>query len=59
MLSFVLGPQSRARLIGVHPDLALVIQRAIKITPVDFRVIECPRTLARQKQLLKAGATAP
>lgn len=57
MAGFVLGAQSRARLAGVHPDLVRVVERAIQISPVDFRVIEGVRTLARQKQLLKGGAT--
>ena len=56
-MSFVLGPRSLAKLEGVHPDLVRVIQRAIEISPVDFAVTEGIRTLARQKELLAAGAT--
>lgn len=56
-MSFVLGPRSLAKLEGVHPDLVRVIQRAIEISPVDFAVTEGLRTMARQKELLAAGAT--
>jgi peptidoglycan LD-endopeptidase CwlK len=56
-MSFALGPRSLEKLIGVHPDLVRVIHRAIEITPIDFAVTEGVRTLARQKELLKAGAT--
>lgn len=46
-----------AKLKGVHPDLVRVIKRAAKDSKVDFMVVEGLRTLARQKELLKAGAT--
>ena len=54
---FSLGSQSLMRLRGVHPDLVRVVNRAIQITPVDFRVGEGLRTAARQKQLVAAGAS--
>jgi peptidoglycan L-alanyl-D-glutamate endopeptidase CwlK len=53
-----LNRTSLQRLQGVHPDLVRVIKRAAanpKTPP--FMVVEGVRTLARQKQLLKAGAT--
>lgn len=56
-MAFVLGARSLARLDGVHKDLQRVIKRAIKLTPVDFTVLEGMRTLARQKQLVAAGAS--
>ncbi len=56
-MSFVLGSKSLAKLNGVHPDLIRVVKAAIKITEVDFTVLEGLRTLTRQKQLLAAGAT--
>jgi peptidoglycan L-alanyl-D-glutamate endopeptidase CwlK len=34
-----------------------VVKRAIEITPVDFRVLEGLRSLARQKKLKAAGAS--
>jgi len=56
-MSYKFSTRSEARLAGVHPDLVRVILRAINMSPVDFSVIEGVRTLARQKQLLAAGAT--
>lgn len=56
-MTFTLGKSSQAKLKGVHPDLVAVVQRALKLTDIDFRVIEGVRTLARQRQLLAAGAS--
>lgn len=52
---FKLGNASQQRLIGVHPDLVMVVQRAIAISPVDFTVLEGLRTLERQKELFATG----
>ena len=57
MTGFVLGKRSIENLKGVHPDLVRVVERAIKISTVDFTVIEGLRTAARQQQLVKAGAS--
>jgi peptidoglycan LD-endopeptidase CwlK len=57
MSGFKLGARSVERLKGVHPDLVRVMKRAIQLTPIDFTVVEGVRTLARQKQLMVAGAT--
>lgn len=56
-MSFVLGSASKAKLVGVHPDLVKVVERAIQLSPVDFAVIEGLRTLARQQDLVRAGAS--
>ena len=53
----ILGPRSRAKLRGVHPDLVKVVERAIEITLVDFTVLEGLRTPARQQALVDAGAS--
>ena len=45
------------RLKGVHPDLVRIITEASKRSDLDFRVTEGLRTLARQQDLLAAGAT--
>lgn len=52
-----LTPKDREKLKGVHPDLVRVVERAAAITDCPFVVLEGRRTLARQKQLLKQGAT--
>ena len=54
---FALGPRSRARLQGVNPDLVKVVERAIKLSEVDFTVIEGLRTLERQRKLVDSGAS--
>lgn len=56
-MTFSLGPRSRARLYGVHPDLIRIIERAIQVTPVDFTVLEGLRTKERQVALLAAGSS--
>ena len=52
-----LGKRSRSKLAHVHPDLIVVVCRAIEITEVDFSVLEGIRTKKRQKELMKAGAS--
>lgn len=52
-----LGPRSKQRLKGVHPDLVKVVERAIQITEVDFTVLEGLRSPERQKALVEAGAS--
>ena len=54
---FKLSQKSLDRLSGVHPDLVAVVKRAIEITEVDFAVLEGVRSVARQEQLVKAGAS--
>ncbi|WP_431688949.1 M15 family metallopeptidase [Hahella sp. NBU794] len=54
-MSFYLGKRSKSRLVGLHPDLVKVIERAIQITPIDFTVLEGLRTIERQTELYKAG----
>ena len=54
---FKLGKKSQKALIGVHPDIIKVINRALEISVIDFAVIEGLRTIERQKVLYAAGAT--
>ncbi len=54
---FSLGPRSVMRLKGVHPDLVKIVRRAIEISEVDFAVLEGLRTIERQRELVKAGAS--
>jgi len=42
---------------GLHPDLIRVINRASDTSPTMFVVTEGLRTLERQKELLRIGAT--
>ena len=54
---YTLGPRSKMRLNGVHPDLVKVVERAIQISTVDFTVLEGLRTPQRQRALYDAGAS--
>ena len=54
---YSLGPRSKQRLKGVHPELVKVVERAIQITEVDFTVLEGLRSPERQKALVEAGAS--
>ena len=54
-MGYTLGNKSRRRLYGVHPDLVLVVNKAIEITTQDFTVLEGLRTLERQQQLYNTG----
>ena len=56
-MSFVLSTRSRSRLRGVHPSLVAVVERAIALTPVDFMVTEGVRSLQRQAELVRSGAS--
>jgi peptidoglycan L-alanyl-D-glutamate endopeptidase CwlK len=56
-MRFILGLKSKLNLRGVHPDLVAVVQNALQRSEVDFTVLEGVRTIQRQKELLKAGAT--
>ncbi len=54
---FHLGGTSKARLIGVHPDMRAVVQYAIRCSRVDFGIPRTGgvRTTAMQSKLVKAG----
>ena len=56
-MTFKLSQKSLDRLTGVHPDLVDVVMLAIGKSEVDFAVLEGVRSLARQEQLVKAGAS--
>lgn len=56
-MPFILGKQSRDRLIGVHPKLVAVVGRAIQLTEQDFMVLEGVRSQHRQWELYAKGRT--
>jgi peptidoglycan L-alanyl-D-glutamate endopeptidase CwlK len=51
----MLTDRCRLRLLGVHPDLVRVVERAR--VEIDFIVTEGLRTTQRQRELMAAGAT--
>lgn len=54
---FKLSKRSQNKLVGVHPDLVRVVERAIQLTTIDFMVTCGVRTLAEQKVLVAQGAS--
>lgn len=56
-MTFTLSAASRAQLVGVHPRLVAVVERAIVLTAQDFAVHDGVRTTAEQAALVKAGAS--
>jgi peptidoglycan L-alanyl-D-glutamate endopeptidase CwlK len=51
------GSRSTKNMNGIHPDLRLVLDKALEDSPLDFVVIEGLRTKERQKQLVASGAS--
>lgn len=54
---FKLSKKSLSKLQGVHPDLVRVVERAIQISTVDFMVGEGVRTIEKQKEYIRTGAS--
>jgi len=52
-----LNATSLKRLQGVHPHLVAVVKRAAELSDIPFQISEGIRTLSRQKELYKQGAT--
>lgn len=57
MPDFVFGEKSRAELIGVHPDLVRVVERALELTEVDFAVHDGKRTIEEQQRYVATGVS--
>lgn len=49
--------RSLRNLAGIHPDLRRVMDRALQDAPFAFIVTEGLRTVARQKELVRIGAS--
>lgn len=56
-MGYKLGLRSLLRLQGVNPKLVAVVKRAIEISEVDFSVIEGVRTMAKQQEYYRTGAS--
>ena len=56
-MTYKLSTKSQERLIGVEPELKEIVYEAIKVTKIDFGVIEGLRTEEKQKQLVESGAS--
>lgn len=53
------GERSLKNLEGVHPTLVKVLTEAIKVSRVDFTIVEGLRTTKRQQELYAQGRTKP
>lgn len=51
------GSRSTKNMEGIHPDLRLVLDKALEDSPLDFVVIEGLRTKERQQELVDSGAS--
>ena len=56
-MAYKLSTRSQERLMGVEPELKEVVYEAIKLTKIDFGVIEGVRTEEQQKALVESGAS--
>lgn len=56
-MKFLLSLKSKSRLKGVHPDLVKVVNLAITKTEVDFVVLEGLRTVEKQAEYVRKGAS--
>ena len=52
-----LSDRSWRRLVGVRPELAAIVARALQLAPFDFTVLEGLRTRQRQAELVAEGAS--
>ena len=55
--NFKFSERSNSKLDGVDERLIRVATLALQLSPVDFGITEGVRTLERQKELVKAGAS--
>ena len=56
-MGFTLSERSEKALRGVHKDLQSVVRKAAELASREFIVTEGLRTLERQKELVKKGAS--
>jgi peptidoglycan L-alanyl-D-glutamate endopeptidase CwlK len=49
--------RSSKELTGIHPDLRAVADKALKLSPQDFIVIDGVRTIAEQQHYVAVGAS--
>lgn len=52
---YKLSNKSKSKLVGVHPHLVKVVNKAIEITEQDFSVLEGLRSYERQQYLYNTG----
>lgn len=52
-----MSKRSRNNLAGVHPKLVECVEEALRITTQDFTVVEGVRTIEKQREYFKKGAS--
>lgn len=57
VMSYKWGNRSRERMQGLHNDLINVLDAVIEVTPIDLTILEGVRSMERQIELLRIGAT--
>jgi peptidoglycan L-alanyl-D-glutamate endopeptidase CwlK len=56
-MPYTLSLRSKTELVGVHPDLVRVVEKAIQITTQDFGVHDGLRTMREQEEYIAKGAS--
>lgn len=51
------SPRSQKALKGIHPDLRKVADLALELSPIDFIIVEGRRTIAKQREYVRKGAS--
>lgn len=54
-MTFSLSIRSHEKLKGVHPDLVAVVEKAIKLSNIDFGITEGLRTIEQQRKYVAEG----
>lgn len=52
---FCFSQRSEDNLIGVHPDLIKVANRALELTAIDFGIIEGLRSVEKEREMVAEG----
>lgn len=52
-----LTKRDRARMVGVHPDLVAVVEKAAELTSGRFMIVEGLRSVAKQRAYVARGAS--
>ena len=56
-MGFLFSPRSEAFLQDIDPDLCRVARRALAISRLDFAIISGKRDMAKQRRLVRSGAS--
>ena len=55
--TYSFGKRSKSELVGVHPDIVRVVQRAIELSTQNFMVLDGLRTKKEQRKLVARGVS--